>query len=44
MITAPAAPQGISQPPINHAGFISMAENNMAVKAVTTPPPSAIST
>ena len=44
MMTAPAAPHGISQPPMNHPGFISMAENNMAVKPVTTPPPSAMST
>ena len=44
MMTAPAAPHGISQPPTNHAAFMSMAENIMTVKAVTTPPPSAMST
>ena len=43
-MTAPAAPHGISQPPMNHSGFISMAENIMTVKPVTTPPPSAMST
>ncbi len=44
MMTAPAAPHGISQPATNQSGFISMAENIMNVKAVVTPPPSAMST
>ena len=44
MMTAPAAPHGISQGPTNHSGFMSMAENIMTVKPVKTPPPSAMST
>jgi hypothetical protein len=44
MMTAPAAPHGISQPPTNQSGFMSMAENIMNVNAVATPPPSAMST
>ena len=35
---------GTNQPATNHSAFISMASNIMIVKAVSTPPPSAIST
>ncbi len=44
MMTAPAAPQGMSQGPTNHAGFLSIAANIMNVKILRTPPPSAMST
>ena len=44
MMTAPAAPHGISQPATNQSAFISMAANIIKVKPVKTPPPSAMST
>ena len=44
MMTAPAAPHGISQPATNQSGFIPMALNIMNVKKVMTNPPSAMST
>ena len=44
MMTAPAAPHGISQPATNQSGFMSMARNIMNVKRMTTNPPSAMST
>ena len=43
-MTAPIAPHGISQPWANHSAFIPMALNIISVKAVSTPPPSAMST
>jgi hypothetical protein len=44
MMTAPAAPHGISQGPINHSGLMPIDANIIAVKPVNTPPPSAMST
>ena len=44
MMTAPAAPHGTSQPPINRSAFISMDANIITVKPIRTNPPSAMST
>ncbi len=43
-MTAPAAPHGTSQPWASHSAFIPIDSNIMIVKAVKTPPPSAMST
>jgi hypothetical protein len=44
MMTAPIAPHGSSQPNMNHAAFMPMDANIIAVKPISTPPPSAMST
>ncbi len=43
-MTAPAAPHGISQFPASQSAFMPIASNIITVNAVSTPPPSAIST
>ena len=43
-MTAPIAPHGMSQSWAIHSGFMPMAANIIIVNAVSTPPPSAMST
>lgn len=42
-MTAPIAPQGTSHPAMNQSAFLSIASNSITVKAMSTPPPKAIS-
>ena len=43
-MTAPIAPQGMIHCPASHSTLIPIASNIITVKAVSTPPPSAMST